>query len=278
MRGRRCWRRRWRATWAMLRSCASWSACAAWPRPSAPGRPMRPRLLRRRAAAKFANAAALYFTREALEQASGATIAAYRARRYQPYGVVADLCCGAGGDALALAQVTHVAAVDRDPLRLAMALANARACGLDQRITLSAGRYRADAAAHRRRDLLRPGAAERWAASLCAGRLPASRRAGRSLAHTHRGDRRKGRAWRAGSGAGRARGGRGRVYLGGWRAEGGRAVVWPARDARPPRDAARPTTDHRPPTTDLETRRQGTGDRKGVGRMTTDNGQLTTDN
>ena len=93
--------------------------------------------LRRRAAAKFANAGALYFTREALEQASGATIAAYRAGCYQPYQAVADLCCGVGGDTLALAQVAHVAAVDRDPLRLAMALANARACGLDQRVTFS---------------------------------------------------------------------------------------------------------------------------------------------
>src|SRR5690349_602162 len=59
-------------------------------------------LLRRRAAAKFARAAALYFTREALEQASGETIAAYRAGRYGAHATVADLCCGAGGDTLTL--------------------------------------------------------------------------------------------------------------------------------------------------------------------------------
>jgi precorrin-6B methylase 2 len=92
-------------------------------------------LLRRRAAAKFSRAAELYFTREALEQASGETIAAYRARRYLPYNRVADLACGAGGDTLALARAAYVAAVDRDPLRLAMAAANARACGLDERIS-----------------------------------------------------------------------------------------------------------------------------------------------
>jgi hypothetical protein len=91
--------------------------------------------LRERAAAKFARAAELYFTREALEQASGEAIAAYRAARYRPYATVADLACGAGGDALTLAQISIVTAVDRDPLRLAMAAANARARGLADRIT-----------------------------------------------------------------------------------------------------------------------------------------------
>src|SRR4051794_34729015 len=67
--------------------------------------------LRRHAAAKFSNAAALYFTREALEQASGEAIAGYRARRYQAFGMVADLCCGVGGDTLALARAARVAAV-----------------------------------------------------------------------------------------------------------------------------------------------------------------------
>jgi SAM-dependent methyltransferase len=91
--------------------------------------------LRLRAAAKFSTAQSLYFTREALEQASGERIAGYRAGRYRPYGRVADLCCGAGGDSLALAQVAELIAVDRDPLRLAMAAANARALGLAERIS-----------------------------------------------------------------------------------------------------------------------------------------------
>src|SRR5512145_479891 len=92
-------------------------------------------LLRQRGAAKFAHADALYFTREALEQASGQTIASYRAMRYRSYSHVADLACGIGGDALGLAQLTHVTAIDRDPLRLAMAAANARALGVAERIT-----------------------------------------------------------------------------------------------------------------------------------------------
>jgi SAM-dependent methyltransferase len=92
-------------------------------------------VLRRRAAAKFSTADSLYFTREALEQASGELIAGYRAGRYGSYGTVADLCCGAGGDTLALAGVADVIAVDRDPLRLAMAAANVRALGLADRIS-----------------------------------------------------------------------------------------------------------------------------------------------
>lgn len=94
-------------------------------------------LLRRRAQAKFPAAAQLFFTREALEQASTAVVAAYRATRFAPYADVADLCCGIGADALALAAAgMHVSAVDRDPLRLAIAAANAQALGLAERITL----------------------------------------------------------------------------------------------------------------------------------------------
>jgi predicted RNA methylase len=92
-------------------------------------------LLRVRAAAKFSHAGELYFTREALEQASGELVAAHRAERYRPYTRIADLCCGAGADTLALAPIAPVVAVDRDPLRLAMAAANARARGLAERVS-----------------------------------------------------------------------------------------------------------------------------------------------
>ena len=93
-------------------------------------------LLRQRAArgGKFSRAAAMYFTREGLEQATGETIAHYRARRFAPFDVVADLACGLGGDALALAADHHVVAVDRDPLRLLIARENARAYGAAERI------------------------------------------------------------------------------------------------------------------------------------------------
>ncbi len=81
-------------------------------------------ILRVRAAPKFTRAAAMYFTREALEQASGEAIARYRAARFAGLGAVADLGCGIGGDTLALAENCYVTGVDNDPLRLAMAAEN----------------------------------------------------------------------------------------------------------------------------------------------------------
>jgi len=85
-------------------------------------------LLRQRAR-KFARADQMYFTREALEQASAEVVSCYRAGRYAGYPGVADLCCGIGGDALALAGETEVVAVDLDLLRLRMAAANVAAYG-----------------------------------------------------------------------------------------------------------------------------------------------------
>jgi SAM-dependent methyltransferase len=92
-------------------------------------------LLRRRAQAKFPQAGRMYFTREALEQASAAPVAARRAARLAAYAHVADLGCGIGGDALALASAgTFVTAVDRDEMRLALAAANAAALGFFERM------------------------------------------------------------------------------------------------------------------------------------------------
>lgn len=85
-------------------------------------------LVRRRAVSKYPRwAARLFATREALEQASGEVVALYRATRYQPYAVVADLTCGLGADALALAlSGRQVEAIDTDPLRVALCTANAQ--------------------------------------------------------------------------------------------------------------------------------------------------------
>lgn len=91
--------------------------------------------LRQRAVPKFgaADAARMYFTPNGVEQSTRTTVATYRARRFQDLGVrgVADLCCGIGGDAIALARAgISVLAVDRDPLTCAVARANAEALGL----------------------------------------------------------------------------------------------------------------------------------------------------
>jgi hypothetical protein len=77
----------------------------------------------------------MYFTREALEQSTAETVARHRARRFAGFGSIADLCCGIGGDALALAAVAPVVAVDLDPLRLAMARQNVVAYEAGDRAT-----------------------------------------------------------------------------------------------------------------------------------------------
>jgi len=55
--------------------------------------------------------------------------------RYAGAGLVADLCCGVGGDLPALAAGRRLLAVDRDPLHLRMALANAGAYGVAAGVT-----------------------------------------------------------------------------------------------------------------------------------------------
>ncbi|KUN30453.1 MULTISPECIES: class I SAM-dependent methyltransferase [Streptomyces] len=91
--------------------------------------------LRQRAVAKFGpeDAGRMFFTPNGVEQSTRASVAAYRAGRLKELGVacVADLCCGIGGDAIALARAgIRVLAVDRDPLTAAVARANAEALGL----------------------------------------------------------------------------------------------------------------------------------------------------
>jgi len=84
--------------------------------------------LRRRAAAKFGEFAdRMLFTRAGLEQATRLEVAVRHAARFRDVGAerVADLGCGVGGDALALAAVgLRVLAVERDPVTAALAAHN----------------------------------------------------------------------------------------------------------------------------------------------------------
>ena len=93
--------------------------------------------LRARAAAKFTRADRLWLTRAGLEQATTESIARHRSWRFTGFNAIADLCCGIGGDLIALAD-RHgdrpIVAVDRDPVHLGMAVANAGAYGLRDRI------------------------------------------------------------------------------------------------------------------------------------------------
>ncbi|SDH51284.1 Methyltransferase domain-containing protein [Sinosporangium album] len=126
--------------------------------------------LRERARDKFGpDAAAMYFTRAGLEQSTRREVADHRARRLAAhFGIaplsaqaaltappqaapsmppaaspngpsVADLCCGIGGDMIALARAGFaVHAVDADPLTAAVARANAEALGLGDRVRVHA--------------------------------------------------------------------------------------------------------------------------------------------
>jgi SAM-dependent methyltransferase len=90
------------------------------------------RELRLAARAKFALAERMLFTRPGLEQASGETAARHRAGRYQGVATLADLCCGIGGDLVALAPRRAVLAVDVDPVHLRMAAENAAVHGAEE--------------------------------------------------------------------------------------------------------------------------------------------------
>jgi SAM-dependent methyltransferase len=91
--------------------------------------------LRTKAVAKFGDAAhQMFFTPDALEQATRFRVAEHRAARLAaaiPGGSVIDLGCGIGGDLLAFARAGLIAAgIDQDPVRVAMAEANLAALGL----------------------------------------------------------------------------------------------------------------------------------------------------
>lgn len=91
--------------------------------------------LRERARKKFTRADRMYFTKTALEQASPEAVAEIHARRYRDFQLVADICAGIGGDALALAGYNaRVIALDNDPLKLRLLKLNAEACECSQRL------------------------------------------------------------------------------------------------------------------------------------------------
>jgi hypothetical protein len=85
--------------------------------------------LRLAARAKFSRAMEMLFTRAGYEQSSSEPIARYRAARFGPARRVADLCCGIGGDLLALASEREALAVDLDEVHARLALHNAGVYG-----------------------------------------------------------------------------------------------------------------------------------------------------
>jgi hypothetical protein len=99
--------------------------------------------LRLAARDKFSRAMEMLFTRAGYEQSSSETIARHRAARFGGARRVADLCCGIGGDLIALAAAqgttapgpaATVLAVDRDEIHARLAVHNAGVYGEADRV------------------------------------------------------------------------------------------------------------------------------------------------
>lgn len=79
---------------------------------------------RKLGAGKFPNRPHLLCDRQGIEQASSEQTAVWKARRFEAQPVL-DLCCGIGGDAMALAARGPTVGVDRSPARAMMCHVNA---------------------------------------------------------------------------------------------------------------------------------------------------------
>ena len=88
---------------------------------------------RRRGAAKFSRADAMWFEATGLEQATAEPVSRHKARRFEG-GLVVDLCSGIGGDALALASRATVLAVDLDAGMNRRTRWNAEVYGVAERV------------------------------------------------------------------------------------------------------------------------------------------------
>jgi hypothetical protein len=100
--------------------------------------------LRIRARRKFPDADRMFFTGRSLEQSSSTLLADYKAKKFAGMRKVADICCGIGGDLLALAGRSgklndanegsnaglETVGVDRDPIPAHFAAWNAKALKL----------------------------------------------------------------------------------------------------------------------------------------------------
>jgi hypothetical protein len=82
---------------------------------------------------KFSRAAGMWFDRQGLEQATSEPVARHKALRFS--GRVYDLCCGIGGDCVALAERCDVTAVDTSPTACLRTQWNAEVYGVTSRVT-----------------------------------------------------------------------------------------------------------------------------------------------
>lgn len=88
--------------------------------------------LRRRAVGKFRHAASMWFDRKGLEQSTAEAVSNHKARRFQ--GNVWDLCCGIGGDSIALASHCNVTSIDLNAAACLRTQWNAEIYGVQDRV------------------------------------------------------------------------------------------------------------------------------------------------
>lgn len=81
--------------------------------------------------------ALMLFAETLLQQASSLAIGRYKAQRFAGVGPIADLCCGLGGDLIALAEVGEAVGVDRHPVAAMLARHNLAAYGLSAKVVES---------------------------------------------------------------------------------------------------------------------------------------------
>ena len=93
--------------------------------------------LRRRAARKFRNAAAMFFREKALQQSSGESIANYKARQFSDRAAVADLCCGIGGDLISLSRNKPILGIESGEVEALLARANCQANQIESTVECS---------------------------------------------------------------------------------------------------------------------------------------------
>ncbi len=70
--------------------------------------------LRHKARIKFPSQTDMFYTPVVLEQSTDEVVARYKARRFAGFESVADLCCGIGGDLLALREQAPVWGIEKD--------------------------------------------------------------------------------------------------------------------------------------------------------------------
>ncbi|WP_435018829.1 class I SAM-dependent methyltransferase [Tundrisphaera sp. TA3] len=97
---------------------------------------------RRKARGKFSRADRIWPEAVAVEQATAEPVARHKALRFAriPDAPVADLCCGIGGDAVALAATNAVVAVDLDPGMTRRTVWNAGVYGVGDRVQAECSR------------------------------------------------------------------------------------------------------------------------------------------